>query len=205
MGVRADINLDFAAGLRSILRQDPDVIFVGEIRDAETAQTAVQAALTGHLVISTVHTNSALAAAARLTDLGVEPLLLADVLRTLIGQRLVRCVCPSCGTADPDGEHETKAQSMLPATMRTAAPHWRVGTGCKACGSSGYQGRSGVFETVRITPAIQHAIRDREPEGALAALARQDGFTSLAENGLVKARDGQTTFVEALRVLGAGG
>ena len=205
MGVRADINLDFAAGLRSILRQDPDVIFVGEIRDAETAQTAVQAALTGHLVISTVHTNSALAAAARLTDLGVEPFLLADVLRTLIGQRLVRCVCPSCSAADPDTEHEVKAQSLLPATMRTSGPRWSVGQGCKTCGTSGYQGRSGVFETVRITPAIQHAIRERASETALAALAREGGFTSLLENGVAKARDGQTTFVEALRVLGAGG
>lgn len=204
MGVRADINLDFAAGLRSILRQDPDVIFVGEIRDAETAQTAVQAALTGHLVISTVHTNSALAAAARLIDLGVEPFLLADVLRTLIGQRLVRCVCPSCGAPDPEAEHEAKAQNLLPTSMRTEAPRWRIGTGCKTCGTSGYQGRSGVFETVRITPAIQHAIRDQESEAALAKLARQDGFTSLLENGLAKAREGQTTFVEALRVLGAG-
>jgi general secretion pathway protein E len=205
MGVRADINLDFAAGLRSILRQDPDVIFVGEIRDAETAQTAVQAALTGHLVISTVHTNSALAAAARLIDLGVEPFLLADVLRTLIGQRLVRCVCPTCSAPEQTPEHEAKAQSLLPASLRANAPRWSTGTGCKACGSSGYQGRSGVFETVRITPAIQHAIRERAPESDLAALARQDGFTSLLENGLAKARDGQTTFVEALRVLGAGG
>lgn len=204
MGVRADINLDFAAGLRSILRQDPDVIFVGEIRDAETAQTAVQAALTGHLVISTVHTNSALAAAARLTDLGVEPFLLADVLRTLIGQRLVRCVCPSCGAADLDAEHEIKAQSLLPASLRAREPRWQVGAGCKACGASGYQGRSGVFETVRITPALQHAIRERASETALAALAREDGFTTLLENGLAKAREGQTTFVEALRVLGAG-
>jgi general secretion pathway protein E len=205
MGVRADINLDFAAGLRSILRQDPDVIFVGEIRDAETAQTAVQAALTGHLVISTVHTNSALAAAARLTDLGVEPFLLADVLRTLIGQRLVRCVCPSCGAADQDTEHEAKAHGLLPGSLRSSAPRWRLGTGCKTCGTSGYQGRSGVFETVRITPAIQHAIRERASEAALAALAREDGFTSLLQNGVAKAREGQTTFVEALRVLGAGG
>lgn len=204
MGVRADIDLDFAAGLRSILRQDPDVIFVGEIRDAETAQTAVQAALTGHLVISTVHTNSALAAAARLIDLGVEPFLLADVLRTLVGQRLLRCVCGSCAAADPDQDHEPKAQTLLPTSMRTTPARWRVGAGCKACGGSGYQGRTGVFEAVRITPAIQHAIRSREPESQLAALARSDGFSTLLENGLSKARDGQTTFVEALRVLGAG-
>ncbi len=204
MGVRADINLDFAAGLRSILRQDPDVIFVGEIRDTETAQTAVQAALTGHLVISTVHTNSALAAAARLIDLGVEPFLLADVLRTLIGQRLIRCICQSCGASDADPGHEVKAQNLMPASMRQGAPRWRLGAGCKACGNSGYHGRSGVFETVRITPAIQHAIRERAPESALANLARQDGFSSLLENGLAKAREGQTTFVEALRVLGSG-
>lgn len=204
MGVRADINLDFATGLRSILRQDPDVIFIGEIRDAATAQTAVQAALTGHLVISTVHTNSALAAAARLVDLGVEPFLLADVLRTLIGQRLVRCVCPVCSTSDSDADHEVKAQNLLPAALRATPPNWRVGAGCKACGASGFQGRTGVFETVRITPVIQHAVRERAAETVLTGLAREDAFTSLLENGLAKARDGQTTFVEALRVLGAG-
>jgi general secretion pathway protein E len=153
-------------------------------------------------VISTVHTNSALAAAARLVDLGVEPFLLADVLRTLVAQRLVRCVCHSCGAPDADIEHESKAQTLLPANMRGTGPNWRMGAGCKACGGSGYQGRSGVFETVRITPAIQHAIRERAPEGALAALARQDGFTSLLENGLAAAREGRTTFIEALRVLG---
>lgn len=203
MGVRADIDLDFAAGLRSILRQDPDVIFVGEIRDSETAQTAIQAALTGHLVISTVHTNSALSAASRLTDLGVEPFLLADVLRTLIGQRLVRCVCNTCGAAEADEERETRTASALPASLRADQPRWRAGIGCKTCGGSGYQGRIGVFEAVRISPAIQHAIRERQPEDALIALARQDGFTSLFENGVAKARDGQTTYVEALRVLRA--
>ncbi len=204
MGVRADIELDFAAGLRSILRQDPDVIFVGEIRDAATAQTAVQAALTGHLVISTVHTNSALGAAARLNDLGVEPFLLADVLRMLIGQRLVRCICPHCSALEPDSDIEQKAERLLPAPLRVGAAQWRHGAGCKACGQSGYQGRIGVFEATRITPALQHVIRNREPEAALTALARQDGFASLLENALVKARNGQTTFVEALRVLGSG-
>jgi general secretion pathway protein E len=204
MGVRADIDLDFAAGLRSILRQDPDVIFVGEIRDTETAQTAIQAALTGHLVISTVHTNSALAAAARLIDLGVEPFLLADVLRTLIGQRLLRRVCAACAAPDPDAEREVKAARLLPASMRTGEPRWRIGPGCKACNGAGYQGRTGVFEAVQITPAIRRAIRERRPEADLAALAREDGYSTLLENGLAKAREGQTTFVEALRVLGAG-
>jgi general secretion pathway protein E len=204
MGVRADIALDFAAGLRSILRQDPDVIFVGEIRDAETAQIAVQAALTGHLVISTVHTNSALAAAARLHDLGVEPFLLADVMRMLIGQRLVRCVCPHCGVLDRDPDVERNAERLLAAALPTDEAHWRHGLGCKMCAASGYQGRVGVFEVARITTALQHAIRSREPERDLTALARQDGFSSLLENALFKARSGQTTFVEALRVIGGG-
>lgn len=204
MGVRADIDLDFAAGLRSILRQDPDVIFVGEIRDKATAQTAIQAALTGHLVISTVHTNSALAAVARLADLGVESYLLADVLRCLIGQRLVRCVCTACAEEVTDHDQELRAQALLAAEMRTTAQHWRAGKGCKRCAGTGYLGRAGVFETVRVTPTLQQAIRERKSEADLTALARQDGFSSLLENGVAKARCGETTFSEALRVLGAG-
>jgi general secretion pathway protein E len=153
-----------------------------------------------------VHTKSALAAAARLTDLGVEPFLLSDVLKALIGQRLVRRVCTNCATDDPDSnDHESKAISLLPAPMRGATPQWRVGLGCPTCGGAEYHGRNGVFETVRVTPALQHAIRERAPEHELIALARQDGFTSLLENGLAQSREGQTTFVEALRVLGAGG
>jgi general secretion pathway protein E len=203
MGVRADINLDFASGLRSILRQDPDVIFVGEIRDTETARTAVQAALTGHLVISTVHTNSALAAAARLGDLGVEPFLLADVLRTLIGQRLVRRLCPHCSEPALDNEIETKARTSLPDVFLQSPPRWRSSGGCKECGRTGYEGRIGVFEAVPVTSALQHAIRNQAPESDLASLARTTGFTSLLENGIAKARSGETTMVEALRVLGS--
>jgi|CXWL01.1.fsa_nt_gi general secretion pathway protein E len=202
MTVRPDIALDFATGLRSILRQDPDVIFVGEIRDSETARTAVQAALTGHLVISTVHTNSALAAAPRLIDLGVEKFLLADVLRAVIGQRLVRCVCPSCGQRDEDPSHDARANALLPPTLRHGAANWRHGPGCSACGGSGFRGRIGVFETTRIDPAIQQAIRTNAPETEIAALARAQGFTTLLENGIAKARAGHTSFIEALRVLG---
>ncbi len=203
MTVRPDIDLDFAAGLRSILRQDPDVIFVGEIRDSETARTAVQAALTGHLVISTVHTNSAMAAVPRLVDLGVEQFLLADVLRAVIGQRLVRKVCPNCARPDTDASREERAHAALPAQMRAGAPSWRVGAGCKACGGSGFRGRIGVFEAASVGPSMQRAIRGGASETELAALARADGFTTLLENGLAKARAGETTFLEALRVLGA--
>ncbi len=204
MTVRSDIDLDFATGLRSILRQDPDVIFVGEIRDAETARTAVQAALTGHLVISTVHTNSALAAVSRLVDLGVEKFLLADVLRAVVGQRLVRQVCGACAAPDLDPGCEQQAQSTLTAEMLRSPPAWRRGAGCKACGGSGFRGRVGVFEAVRIDAAMQQAIRAGAAEPDLTAQARSHGFTDLAQNGLAKARLGETTFLEALRVLGAG-
>ncbi len=203
MTVRSDINLDFATGLRSILRQDPDVIFVGEIRDAETARTAVQAALTGHLVISTVHTNSALAAVSRLVDLGVEKFLLADVLRAVIGQRLVRQVCGGCATPDLDPDCERHAQAALAPAMLRNAPAWRRGTGCKACGGSGFRGRVGVFEAARIDAAMQQAIRTGAAESDLASLARAHGFTDLSQNGLAKARAGETAFLEALRVLGS--
>ena len=203
MTVRPEIDLDFATGLRSILRQDPDVIFVGEIRDSETARTAVQAALTGHLVISTVHTNSALAVAPRLVDLGVENFLLADVLRTVIAQRLLRRVCEACAASVSEPSHEQRAQSVLPPAMRAGAPNWRAGAGCKQCGGSGFHGRLGVFEAARATPELRRAIRDGAAEAELTALARTQGFTSLLENGMAKARAGQTTFLEALRVLGA--
>jgi general secretion pathway protein E len=201
MTVRPDIALDFAAGLRSVLRQDPDVIFVGEIRDSETATTAVQAALTGHLVISTLHTNSAMGAVPRLLDLGVEHFLLADVLRATIGQRLVRRVCESCAGPDRDPALETEAQARLPDFTMTETPNWRSGAGCALCAGAGFRGRIGVFEVATVDPSIQHAIRMRAPMSELAALARDSRITSLLENGIVKARAGVTTLTEVLRVL----
>ncbi len=202
MHVRADIGLSFATGLRSILRQDPDVIMVGEIRDGETARIAVQAALTGHLVISTVHTNSALAAIARLLDLGVEEFLLADVLRGVIGQRLVRMVCESCARPDGDAGHEAMAESILPPALREQAPAWRVGTGCPRCARSGFVGRVGVFEAAEIDPPLQQAIRARAAEAEFERLARMRGFRTMYEDGVWKARRGVTSYREALRVLG---
>jgi general secretion pathway protein E len=203
MNVHTDISLDFASGLRSTLRQDPDVIFVGEIRDAETARTAVQAALTGHLVISTVHTNSALAAVARLIDLGVEQFLLADVLRALIGQRLLRRVCSVCAIDTQDADADRYAGDILTPAMRSNPAKWRGSNGCKACGGVGYSGRTGVFEAARIDPTLAAAIRAGAPESDLRALAREKGFSTLIENGVSKARAGETTLIEVLRVLGA--
>lgn len=197
MRVRPEIGLDFAAGLRSILRQDPDVIFVGEIRDAETAKTAVRAALTGHLVISTVHTNSAHAAVARLLDLEVEEFLLAEVLRVVVGQRLLRRVCPDCATP---AEHDDRLAAIAPTPQGPAA--WRDAKGCPRCSNTGYLGRVGVFETSRIDAAMQDAIHRRSNESELAALARARGFRSLLQNAMLRARNGETTYAEALRTVG---
>ncbi len=173
IGVRADIGLTFAAGLRSILRQDPDVIFVGEIRDGETARIAVQAALTGHQVITTVHTSSAVGAVTRLIDLGVEDFLLSEVLNGLVAQRLVRRACEAC-----------------------------AGIGCKACSGTGFAGRIGAFELVAATPALREAIRARAGIAALTEVARSDGSRSLRDDALAKVARGLTTSGEALRVLG---
>lgn len=203
--VRADIGLTFAAGLRSILRQDPDVIMVGEIRDPETARIAVQAALTGHLVISTVHTNSALAAVPRLLDLGVEDYLLADVLRGVAGQRLIRRLCLDCARPSTKAEAAAHEQSVLPHLKTFAVaepPAWREPVGCSKCGNSGYRGRLGVYE---IAPASQRMIaglRTSADEDALTAIAREEGFLSFADDGILKARRGETTLAEVYRITG---
>ena len=202
---RPDIGLSFAAGLRSILRQDPDIIMVGEIRDAETARIAVQAAMTGHLVISTVHTNSALAAASRLIDLGVEDYLLADVLTGLVGQRLVRRLCPHCARpATPE-----EAQAIGHARLATSPPRgaaaaaWKAPVGCERCDGSGYRGRLGIYEIVRSTPELQKEIRRGAPEEQLTRVARTDGLVTMFEDGYNKAFAGLTVLAEVRRVTGA--
>jgi general secretion pathway protein E len=196
---RTDIGLSFAAGLRAILRQDPDVIMVGEIRDPETARIAVQAALTGHLVISTVHTNTALGAVTRLADLGVEDFLLADVLRGLVGQRLVRRLCPHCARTSTPAEAAVHDREAGGAGQGA----WREPVGCEACGGSGYLGRLGLYEIVRCDPALENRIRDRAPPEALERTARANGFSSLPEDGRDKARAGLTTLAEVRRGVGA--
>ncbi|GAM98296.1 general secretion pathway protein E [alpha proteobacterium U9-1i] len=201
MKVRPEIGLDFAAGLRSILRQDPDIIFVGEIRDSETAKTAVRAALTGHLVISTVHTNSALAAISRLLDLEVEEFLLAEVLRVVVGQRLLRQVCETCSTPAPAASFDARLHTMAPSVLTEGAPAWRDANGCPACARSGYRGRFGVFEVTKVDSELQEAIRQRESEPDLIQHARRHGFRTLFESAMRKARAGETTFSEAFRVV----
>lgn len=205
--VRSEIGLTFAAGLRSILRQDPDVIMIGEIRDPETARIAVQAALTGHLVISTVHTNSALAAVPRLLDLGIEDYLLADVLRGVAGQRLVRRLCPDCArpsTAEEAKVHELAIPAHLRAVADREAAAWREPVGCPKCGQSGFRGRVGLYEIAPASPGIIAGLRENADEDVLTGIARAEGFLSFGDDGFLKARRGETSLSEVYRIAGSG-
>ncbi len=205
--VRSEIGLTFAAGLRSILRQDPDVIMIGEIRDPETARIAVQAALTGHMVISTVHTNTALAAIPRLLDLGIEDYLLADVMRGVAGQRLIRRLCGDCARPSTPAEakvHEQAIPAHLRAVAQREAATWREAVGCAKCGGSGFRGRIGVYELAPMSSAVIAGMRASADEEQLTAAARSEGFLSFAEDGFLKARRGETALSEVYRIAGAG-
>lgn len=191
--VNAKVGMTFAAGLRAILRQDPDVVMVGEIRDVETASIAVQAALTGHLVLSTVHTNDAAGAVTRLRDMGVEPFLLASTLRLIMAQRLVRRLCPHCHT--PEVADAATARLVGIAPGQTV---WRP-TGCEACGQTGYVGRVGLYETIRVTDTLRRLITTGADEAAINAEALGDGRT-LAGQARALVLDGTTSVEEALRV-----
>jgi general secretion pathway protein E len=195
--VNAKVGLSFAAGLRAILRQDPDTVMVGEIRDSETAEIAIQAALTGHLVLSSVHTNDAAGAITRLRDMGIEPFLLASTLRAVIAQRLVRRLCPDCRVAAPADAATAALLAVPPGTPIWSAP------GCAACGDTGFKGRIGVFEAVRITDTIRRTILDGGDEDAIARAAFGD-TPALAGAARALVLAGVTTPAEAVRVMKAG-
>jgi general secretion pathway protein E/type IV pilus assembly protein PilB len=188
--------LTFARGLRSILRHDPDVILVGEIRDSETADIAVQASLTGHLVFSTLHTNDAPGALTRLVDMGIEPYLVASSLEAVLAQRLVRIICQNCKESFvPDDVESLKKE------LGDGAPEvFYRGRGCRACQGTGYRGRSGIFETMEVTSTIRGMILDRSSAGDIRRSAVQNGMRSLREDGWRMVRDGRTTIEEVLRV-----
>lgn len=198
--VNPDIGMTFAAGLRALLRQDPDVILVGEIRDQETADLAMRAALTGHLVFSTLHTNDALGAIPRLIDMGVEAFLLASALTAIIGQRLVRCICPECKT------ERTDASTIL-ADLRVELPEgvpprlW-AGRGCETCGKTGYKGRAGIYEIIQITDELHAPIVHGPDMAGIRAIIRREGMPTMFDDGLMKALHGITTIEEVLRVTG---
>ncbi len=193
--VNAGIGLNFASGLRSILRQDPDVILVGEIRDLETAEIAVQASLTGHLVLSTLHTNSAVGAVTRLVDMGVEPFLISSSLLAVLAQRLVRRLCDHCKTPDAADARE---RELLGEAAGEQPRVYRPG-GCEHCDFTGYRGRLGIFELVRMDEGLRRMVHDGAGETDLLAAARRQS-TSLVSDGLSKIREGLTTFDEVLRV-----
>jgi general secretion pathway protein E len=192
--VNPKVGLDFATGLRAILRQDPDIVMIGEIRDRETADIAVQASLTGHLVLSTVHTNDAAGAITRMRDMKIEPFLLASTLRAVIAQRLVRRLCPACSEAAPAPAWVSEYMGFADGTMI------REARGCDACGGSGYRGRVGVFEAIRIDDTVRRLINAGGDEAEIAAhgFTHQDNLTSAAR-ALV--RDGVTSAEEAMRIM----
>lgn len=198
--VNPEIGMTFAAGLRALLRQDPDVILVGEIRDQETADLAMRAALTGHLVFSTLHTNDALGAIPRLIDMGVEPFLLASALTAVIGQRLVRCICPECKV---EREHSDRVLSELNvAISREQVPRLWMGTGCRACNQTGFKGRLGIYEIVHINEQLHAPIVHGPDMAGIRAIIGKEDMPTMFEDGLGKALQGLTTIEEVMRVTG---
>jgi general secretion pathway protein E len=172
--VNSRIDMNFARALRAILRQDPDIVMIGEIRDLETAQIAVQASLTGHLVLATLHTNDAPSAVTRLIDMGIEPFLLSSTLLGVLGQRLIRMSCPNCG-----------------------------GKGCAVCGNSGYSGRAGIYELMTTNEKIRELIHQHAPESEIRKQALVGGMRTLADDGKRWVAEGKTTPEEILRVTGS--
>ena len=196
--------LTFAAGLRSILRQDPNVIMVGEIRDTETAGIAVNTALTGHLLLSTLHTNDSATTLPRLLDMGIDPYLVASTVNIAIGQRLVRRICRACREEWPLTELERKSLSeSLPMRLHSQlkdAPFWR-GAGCSECDGAGFYGRIGLNEVLEVDGAIREAILKKESSSAIKDIAVQSGMTTMLEDGFSKALAGETAIGEVLRTI----
>jgi type II secretion system protein E len=198
IAVRSDIGLTFAMGLRHILRQDPNVVMVGEIRDSETAEIAIRASLTGHLVFSTLHTNDAPSAFTRLIDMGIEPFLVASSVEAVMAQRLVRTICKHCKTEQKvDADYLRKIG--FPAADIGTAKVWH-GAGCEECRQQGYQGRKGIYELLLVSEAIRPLIMNRSSATAIAQRAMEAGMRTLRNDGWIKVKAGETTIEEVLRV-----
>lgn len=200
--VNARTSLTFANGLRSILRQDPDIIMVGEIRDAETAGIAVNTALTGHLLLSTLHTNDAVTTLPRLSDMGIDPYLVASTMNIAIAQRLVRTVCDACKEKVAVSASEAKTLKALNlATPIQEGVSVVRGKGCEKCAGSGYKGRVSINEVLVASPRIREAILERASAEELRSIAIAEGMTTMLEDGFLKVRAGVTTIEEILRVI----
>ena len=198
IAVRSDIGLTFAMGLRHILRQDPNVVMVGEIRDSETADIAIRASLTGHLVFSTLHTNDAPSAFTRLTDMGIEPFLIASSVEAVQAQRLVRTICQHCKT-EQQVDHNYLRRIGFPAADIGVAKIWH-GAGCEHCRQQGYQGRKGIYELLLVTEALRPLIMNRANATTIAQRAIEAGMRTLRTDGWNKVKEGTTTIEEVLRV-----
>ncbi len=196
--VKAKIGMTFARIIRAMLRQNPNILLVGEIRDEETANTAIQASLTGHLVFSTLHTNDAPSAVTRLTDIGVQPFLVASSIIGIMAQRLVRKVCPKCRQKYEPPAHLLKSLGIRPEIATKA--NFMKGKGCNHCNKSGYRGRMGIYELMVMSSAIRELTFKGEPTQVIRKLARKQGMRTLFEDGIIKALKGQTTIDEILRV-----
>ena len=216
--INTQAGLTFANGLRSLLRQDPNILMVGEIRDGDTADIAVNAAMTGHLVLSTLHTNDSFLAIQRLTEMGVQPFLVASVTNAIIGQRLVRKICPDCKARVASKQKEIERYGslfnleatlekfrklhLLPAQAPSALMDFSFfyGQGCSKCNNTGYRGRVGIYEVLKIDPQLQKIILDNPSAEAIKKEAAKRGVVTMVEDGLLKVLNGETTFEEILRV-----
>lgn len=199
-------NLNFATGLRSILRQDPNIIMVGEIRDAETASIGVNTALTGHLLLSTLHTNDSATTLPRLLDMGIDAYLVASTVNVAIGQRLLRKICEKCKEPHTLTEAEQKnLHRALPNRLKqheqVISKHFYKGKGCKVCEKSGYAGRIGIYEVLTVSPAVREALLNRAPSSVIKDIAIKEGMTTMFEDGIIKASEGKTTLAEVLRTI----
>jgi general secretion pathway protein E len=198
IAVRPEIDLTFATGLRSILRGDPNVVMIGEMRDLETAEIAIRAALTGHLVFSTLHTNDAIGGIMRLVDMGVEPFLVSSSVRAFIAQRLVRVLCPDCKQPEPDAA--TKLRDLqYTGPINTTVYRAKEG-GCESCRATGYRGRMSIYELVRLTPAMGELVTHKASSGDLMKQAYKDGYRPMREYGVRKVLAGHTTIEEVISV-----
>ena len=195
--VRPTRNFTFATGLRAILRQDPDVVMVGEIRDSETAEIAIRAALTGHQVFSTLHTNDATGAVTRLLDMGIEAFLIASSLEGVLAQRLVRKICPICRMESPVAP--AVREKMEAISGRRIDGTFYIGRGCEECRNNGYRGRVGIFELLSLTPELKELVLQKRSNAELKATA-QRGMMTMHQDALQKAAAGITSLEEILRV-----
>ncbi len=197
VAINEGVGLTFSKALRSFLRQDPDIIMVGEVRDLETAQIAVQASLTGHLVLSTLHTNDAPGAVTRLVDMGTEPFLISSTLMGVLGQRLVRTICKNCRTPFEPTENQLSLLNLSPHDLGDKVFYY--GRGCSTCNDTGYKGRKGIFELLVVNDAIRSMINERAPTVVLRQKAVELGMVTLREDGLRSIFDGDTTIEEVVK------